>query len=85
MRCEYTMRPRNCAMLQFEVEAGDLAAVRALEARRRDALSEPPPYDNAHTLLLKYRYDPNKTLSVQALCQRTCCSGRAQIMRTCWC
>lgn len=47
-----------CALPQFEVEAGDLAAVRALEARRRDALGEPPPYDNAHTLLLKYRCDP---------------------------
>ncbi|KAK9838494.1 hypothetical protein WJX81_002771 [Elliptochloris bilobata] len=41
--------------LKFEVEAGDSAAVRALEARRRDALGDPPPYDNAHTLLLKYR------------------------------
>ena len=50
---------------QFEVEAGDLAAVRALEARRRDALSDPPPYDDAHTLLLKYRCDPNDTLSAK--------------------
>ena len=52
-------------VVQFEVEAGDLAAVRALEARRRDALSEPPPYDNAHTLLLKYRCDPNATMSIK--------------------
>lgn len=50
-------------LLQFEVEAGDLAAVRSLEARRRDALSEPPPYDNAYTLLLKYRCDPNTPLT----------------------
>lgn len=39
----------------MEVEAGDFVAVRALEARRREALGAAPPHDNVHTLLLKYR------------------------------
>ncbi len=43
---------------QLEVEAGDTAAVRAVEARRREALGERPPHDNVHTLLLKYRSVP---------------------------
>ena len=43
---------------QLEVEAGDAAAVRTVEARRREALGERPPHDNVHTLLLKYRSVP---------------------------
>ena len=39
----------------MEVEAGDFVAVRALEARRREALGAAPAHDNVHTLLLKYR------------------------------